>query len=395
MNAPKKTGITVHIPGLSPVNDADAAARFALEAGADFPPVNLGTKRPGRVLGYMDGAALSMPVPPTPWLCRSLLFAPGRPTLWTAAAGTGKTWLGQSFGLSVAAGLSSWLDTFPIQKSGPVRHINLEMPRDEMVRRYQRLARGMRLDLAALPLRLINRADVPTGFSLMSDDVVDVLTEATMGARLCLIDSFRTFIGSMDENKSEVRACLDNLLTVQERTGCMFLVIHHEGKPPKEETGHSSQHKARGSSAIGDAVDLTWSIGEAGFPSGMKITPGKASMGQRGEPFAVRLIDIGEHDQDGRSEAIVVEYVPPEQAAEIGDRPAAERLIEDRILAALKTHGELNRADIIRGKKHDGSPAIVVGNKQAKERALKNLTDDGEIERSNGKGREVRYRLPG
>ena len=189
-----------------------------------------------------------------------------------------------------------------------------------------------------------------------------------------------------------MRACLDNLLTVQERTGCMFLVIHHEGKPPKEEQQGSSQHKARGSSAIGDAVDLTWSIGEAGFPSGMKITPGKASMGQRGEPFAVRLVDMGPTDEDGRSESIVIEYIPPEQAAELGERPAAERVIEDRIIAALRTHGELNQSDILRGKTHDGRPAIVVGKTQAKKDALKRLVEEQSVIEGAGKGPEKLYR---
>lgn len=383
-----------------PANDAEAEAarRHALEGETmDLSAGQVrGSKSPPKVvrkLSFSDAATLARALAPTPWVVRALQIAPGRPLLWTAAAGSAKTWLAMSLGLSVAGGLSSWLSTFPIQKSGPVLHINLEMHRDEIARRYQRLARGMGVDLATLPIRVTNRLDVPTGFSLMAEDVVEVLSAAVAGHVLCVIDSFRAFIGGVDENKSEVRQALDVLLSVTERTSCAFLVIHHEGKPPKdgEASGTSSQHRARGSSAIVDAVDLTYSVTvEAGC---FRITQGKASMGQKVEPFTVKLVDSGDKDEDGRSAAIAVEYVHPEEAAELATRePPAVVRARDEILQALRIHGSLNVRQIERGKAPDGKP-FVRGNKEAKHEALEGLLADSLIV-EHTKGRQRRFSLP-
>lgn len=378
--------------------DNDAEERFAIEQEADatvngtqFPPVNLSTKTKSKALAYSDGAEIAKPLPRTPWLVRDLQIAPGRPTLWTAPAGSGKTYLGQSLALAVAAGLPSWLSTFAIQSSGPVLHLNLEMPRNEVFRRYQRLARSMGLDVATLPLRVTNRLDVPQGLSLMSGDIVDVLAASVAGVKLCLIDSFRAFIGGMDENKSEVRSCLDVLLAVTERTDCTFIVIHHEGKPPKEGQGSSSvQGRARGSSAIVDACDTTFSIGHAPFPCGMRIEQGKASMGEKAEPFFVKLEDSGPKDEDGRSHAIAVEFVHPEEAEAYGEQESgAVKRARAAIIEALGIHGALNIRQIEKGKTALGKP-FVRGAKDAKTEAVTNLLADGLIvERRNGGQRSL------
>lgn len=352
-----------------------------VRAGNDAP------KRGERVLTYVNGPGLARPLPPTPWLCRTLQVAPGRPLLWTAAAGSGKTWCAMSFGLTVAAGLSSWLSTFPLQTQGPVLHVNLEMHKDEIARRYQRLARGMGLDLNGLPIRVTNRSDIPTSFSLMSPDALPVLTKATTGMKLCIIDSLRAFLGGVDENKSEVRDALDVLLSVTERTGCTFIVIHHEGKPPKEgQGGGSTQHRARGSSAIVDACDGTFSISAAGFPCGMRIEQGKSSMDQKGDPFFVRLVDVGEKDVDGRSPAIVVEYVHVDEVEEAGEQETATvRRAREAVLDALRVHGSLNIRQIEKGKTAQGKP-FVRGNKEAKAEAVSNLLADGLVVESRAGG---------
>lgn len=342
-----------------------------------------------------DWAELSRPRPRIPWLVPAVQLAPGRPTLWTAPAGSGKTWLAMSLALAIGAGLSTWLSIFPVVRSGPVVHINLEMHGDELARRYQRLARGMGVDVAQV--RVVNRADVPPGFSLTHRDaafVVETLVATVTGAVLCVIDSFRAFIGNVDENKSEVRIPLDLLLSVSERTGCAFVVIHHEGKPSKDGEKASVQNRARGSSAIVDACDCTFSFTPSKIPSGIDIEQGKASMGRPSEAFTARLVDVGDLDEDGRSAAIRVEYVPPEEAGVLAEYEAPHvRRAREAILEALRIHGSLYVRQIMKGSASPGVP-FVKGKYSAKAEALELLEADGLVVATFGKNRTKGYSLP-
>lgn len=388
--APTKETAPNRAPAAAPSPNA-TPPRPARLPGNVAPPVHP-LERGARTLTYSDAMSLAQPVGPTPWIVRDLQIAPGRPILWTAPAGSGKTWLAMALALTVASAEPTWI-SFGVQRHGIALHINLEMPEAEIRRRYQRLARGMRLDLGQLRLRATNRIDVPGKFDLFSDDAVEVLALAVKGVTLCVIDSLRAFIGGVDENKSEVRLALDVLLSVSERTGCTFVVVHHEGKPPKEVQAGSTQHRARGSSAIVDACDCTFSVSTAEFPCGMRIEQGKASMGKKSEPFFVKLVDEGAVDEDGRSSAIRIEYVFPEEAEQIAAaEPAPVARAREAILEALRVHGSLNVRNIATGRTAEGTP-YVRGNKDAKHRAVEGLLADGMIVEERKAHARV-FRLP-
>lgn len=331
-----------------------------------------------RKLGYLTGADIAKPLPPTEWICRELQLAPGRPILFTAAAGTGKTWVLVSLLLAVAAGRSSWLDRYSLQRTGPVLHLNADMGERALRRRYQRLARGMGLSLEEMDksVFLFNSGQLPDGFSLLGDGAEAFLVRAIEETRACLvlIDALRPLLGGADENKSEASEALRVLLRVSERTGATVAVIHHQGKPGKDEGGpRSSQHKARGSSAFVDACDATFSLEPAGFPDGLCITQGKASMGQKNEPLFVRLADVGDAGDDGATSGFVVLDVHPDEAAQLLARQPqpANRVAED-ILRVLEERGPTKRADLTR-------PGLVRASRSAKIDALAVLEAEGKI----------------
>ena len=94
-----------------------------------------------------------------------------------------------------------------------------------------------------------------------------------MYARLCegtdfaIIDALRGATPGEDENDSKIRRCLDNLTIASEKTGTVFQVIHHTGKPQE---GHNDQRtKPRGSSGIFDACGPVFLL------SGSKESPHK------------------------------------------------------------------------------------------------------------------------
>ena len=342
-------------------------------------------------LAAMSGADLSRPLPPVPWLCRELQFATGRPLLFTAAAGTGKTWVLSSFLISVAAGHSSWLGRYQLQASGPVLHLNADMAKRPLIRRYQRMAKGMGLRLDDLPLHVVNSEAFPDGFSLLHPDAEETLTATveTYRAVVVLIDALNPMLGGADENKAECAHALRALTRVSDRTGVTFFVIHHHGKPKDGEGGgrRGTQHKARGSSAIVDACDATFSIERAEFDGGMRIEQGKASMGSHIEPFYVRLEDIGPANDDGCSDGIRVVHVDPEEARQrIGETPTDTDALADSIVRALEERGPLSRQDI-------ANPGMVTGNRSMKGKAMDQLIEAGRVV-SEKDGRTTMLRLP-
>ena len=342
-------------------------------------------------LAAMSGADLSRPLPPVPWLCRELQFATGRPLLFTAAAGTGKTWVLTSFLVSVAAERSFWLDRYQLQKSGPVLHLNADMAKRPLIRRYQRMAKGMGLRLEDLPLHVANSDVFPDGFSLLHPDAEETLTATVEKYRavVVLIDALNPMLGGADENKAECAHALRVLTRVSDRTGVTFFVIHHHGKPAKEGEGggrKGTQHKARGSSAIVDACDATFSIERAEFDGGMRIEQGKASMGSHIEPFYVRLEDVGPANDDGYSEGIRVVHVDPDEAKQlIGETPSDTDALAEAIVRALGERGSLSRQEI-------AAAGIVTGNRSMKGKAMDQLVEAGRVV-SEKEGRTTMLRL--
>jgi hypothetical protein len=248
-------------------------------------------EKPKNAFAFDLGPKLAESLPPLKYLSKRFRMVKGRPIIISGQAGSAKTWLAMALGLSVAAGRGMAWGGIDVQLSGAIRHLDYENIDEVSARRYQRLAHGLGINLAALGDR-IGRAALPR-VHLTDDGAEEALAQACVGVELVIIDSLRAACPRVDENSSTIRDYLDLLTRVTQRTGTIFVVIHHEGKAPTEGR-RSAQDRARGSTAIVDAIDCQLSVTKEGGDV-YKIEQGKESWGSA-DPLIVKLVDIGPVD---------------------------------------------------------------------------------------------------
>lgn len=264
---------------------ADAALRAAKSA------VDEATRPKVPLVEWRSTFDVFQPLPPVPWRVRGLQLCPGRPAVLAGYGSSAKTLSAQALALAVAAGEPAWgfFETHP----GIVRHLDYEQGWRATARRYQRLAFGHRMDTGMFGDRL-QVAVFPQVF-LDSVDAVDAYAKICDGVSLVLLDALRGATPTQDENDSRIRSCIDNLSRVSEKTGCMFLVIHH-GR--KSQAGVVGDHREglRGSSGIFDAAGCVFTIQAGKTPTDPRLvhqakTPAEAEGGPV-EDFLLRVEDV-------------------------------------------------------------------------------------------------------
>lgn len=319
---------------------------------------------------------LSEPLPAIPWVCESLGLAPGAVTLVAGYGYSRKTMAMQSLGLSVAAGKPVW-NVFGVRK-GPFVHLDYEQGRRLTQERYQRLARGMGFDLPALEHNSLRVACMPHAY-LDEDKIFDELVDLVGDATLVLVDSLRAAFPHADENSSEVRAHLDVLTRVSERTKAAMVVIHHARKPNAQNGGGVS-HAIRGSSALFDACQTVYVFeGEKDTPTRVHHQKDRVR-GSTMPEFGLVSEDVPEPGYE-RS-ALVVRHLEPEQLEAEADRRddgrqmAAEARIVERIIATLGGGGGSFTGSVQNLK------ALVAGRTELFRSAWARLIADGKIIRS-------------
>jgi len=129
-----------------------------------------------RLRGAIEGGALSRsgeltligvpeifaPLPPVPWLVEGLDKSPGAVNLIAGYGFTGKTIAAQALALAIASGGCVW-DMFTA-RSGRVLHLDYEQGQRLTNERYQRLARGSKLDPNEVGDRLVDGHENPREF---------------------------------------------------------------------------------------------------------------------------------------------------------------------------------------------------------------------------------------
>lgn len=212
----------------------------------------------------LDVTELAKVLPPVPWICEPLGFAPGAISLVAGYGYSRKTMAMQSLGLSVAAGRPVW--GLYSARRGPFVHLDYEQGRRLTQERYQRLARGMGFELGDLAPGALRVGCMPRLY-LDETETFDNLVRLVEGAAVVLVDSLRAAFPHADENSSEVRSYLDVLSRVSERTGAAFVVIHHARKP-QQGNDSGATFAIRGSSALFDACQSVYVfIGEKDTPT--------------------------------------------------------------------------------------------------------------------------------
>lgn len=208
---------------------------------------------------------LAQPLPPLVQLVSRFDFVPGAPVLVAGYGFSMKTLSMQAALLAVAYGKPLW-GSVGLGRRGPVVHVDYEQGRRLTTERYQRLARGMEIDLAELGDDLAV-ADMPD-LRITDSDARAELTKIAQGRAVMLIDSFRAAAPDVDENSSSARRSLDMLGQVSSRTDCIIIVIHHAKKPQQNDGGGGARMSIRGSGALFDACGSVLVMsGEKGEPA--------------------------------------------------------------------------------------------------------------------------------
>jgi hypothetical protein len=340
----------------------------------------------GKTSEVRTAGEIFAPLPRIPWLCRGLAIGPGRPTILSGYGGIGKTFAAQALALTIAAGRQLLWDVFEVQHAGgSVLHLDFEQGQWITDWRYQRLARSMGLGVEQLEGRLsvIHYPD----FYLTSPDAERRLVKLCTGRAVCLIDSLRAACPGVDENDSKMGSYLYLLARVSELTGCVFLVIHHEGKSGGENPRQGIE-RLRGSSAIAAGAGSVISFVKDG--ENIRIEHTRANLGAAAEAVVVRLRDEGAIDPEtGKSEGLAFEHMPPEQVAQRVDavadaeRDGELRLLCDRVLGCIERNPGIAGASTVARK-------LKIRDRQALD-ALVMLRESGAIENRGGKGKGARW----
>ncbi len=150
------------------------------------------------------------------------------------------------------------------------------------------------------------------------------------GVALLIIDSFRAALLDLDENDSRVRAPLNMLIRISEKTGVTVLIIDHSRKP--QFGGTAGKNEIRGSAAIFEACESVFVLDpKKGEPT--KVLHEKA--GITGKTVPDFEIDVSDIEVGGRPRGgLLVTCLDVERvnAAAVEEQAARKRLAEVRQL---------------------------------------------------------------
>jgi len=260
-------------------------------------------------LKWIDANEAAKPLPAPKWVCHDLYVCPGRPCMLAGYGYSGKTIMSQSAVLQAAAGEPIWGQF----RAGPIKacHLDHEQGRYATLRRYQRLAHGLELDLEDLQGNF-RVACLPRVY-LTTQGVFDIYCKALEGWDLCILDSVRAATPGIDENDSAIRRYIDLLTEVSEKIEIAFWLIHHFGKP-KEGGKNEQKYRLRGNSAIFDACGTVFALaaGEVGEPIEVKnIKSAAEAEGGAIDTFYTRIEDVPYRGNS--SGGLIVRYLPAKQ----------------------------------------------------------------------------------
>lgn len=183
------------------------------------------------------------PRTPTQWLVNGIIKASSITAL-VGDPGSGKTYAILDLAICVATG-NKWLNK-PVQP-GPVLWIDVESGKNRMDDRLESIMKGHDLTSESeIPFWYLTSSDKQ--FDLRKADDIRLLQEAIqkVNATLCIIDALADIMPGADENSvKDVQLLFIPLRQLADKTGCSFLLIHHNNK------GGSY----RGSTAIAGSVD--------------------------------------------------------------------------------------------------------------------------------------------
>jgi hypothetical protein len=344
----------------------------------DEPPTT--EKQAPSGIEWIGAVAIAAPLPPTRWAVPGLQIGPGRVTLIAGYGASAKTMSAQSMALAKAAGKPIW-NHFDCT-AGVVLHIDYDQGRHASIKRYQRLALGHEIDLAALGDRL-RLAVLPRVF-LDERGALDAYLRVCEGVDLVIIDSLRAAAPTTDENDSKFRAWIDMLNVVSDRQGPAMTVLHHAGKP-KDSHDADARTIARGSSAIFDASGCVLNFVAKNGDKARHVTQVKMPAEAEGAAvadFDLLVEDVEHQGNPSGAVRVVWQYAAPVNPAERA--AAAYQRDAERMLGAVRANQGESSSTIVEKSGVQRTRAFAV---------LNALVDQGKVVVTPGPRNTKHYRI--
>lgn len=141
-----------------------------------------------------------------------------------------KTWVAAELALAVATGTPAF-GRFAVPVPGPVLFFGAEDPPPDLRTRFDGIARARNLDLAKVPLLLLDVAQLRLDDAGHLDRLHKTVT--LHAPRLLVLDPFVRLVAGLDENSArDVSAVLGALRTLQRERDVTILLVHHMRKSP-------------------------------------------------------------------------------------------------------------------------------------------------------------------
>jgi putative DNA primase/helicase len=193
-----------------------------------------------QAIGITDFLNLDVPA-------REMLLSPILPerslAMLYAPRGVGKSWLGLSMGLAVAAGASLLRWSAPRQRN--VLYVDGEMPLVSLQERLKEISAGVGRDIPNNGFRILAADAVEGGINLSTEEGQQALEPLLADIDLLILDNLSTLLTSRSETASDAWVPMQSWLLGLRRQGKSVLLIHHAG----------TNGRQRGTSRREDALD--------------------------------------------------------------------------------------------------------------------------------------------
>ena len=251
-------------------------------------------KNKSKPIPTIGSNAIFAPLPPLTWMCEGLRLAPGGVTLFAGYGDSAKSIFVQYLIMCIVTGTPIF-GKFPVTK-GNVLHLDYEQGVRLSRERYQRIGRGMNVELDDLPDGALRFAAFPDIY--LDDGKAEEALRATvdeMPVTIIAFDSFKAGCPDTEENSSAARKPLDMLTRVCGDARSV-LGIHHSRKPPQDGGRNSDPRMSiRGTGAIYDGVFGAFVLERErdDQDSPIRVHHVKERMrGRRLDTFGFRVLDV-------------------------------------------------------------------------------------------------------
>jgi putative DNA primase/helicase len=198
-----------------------------------------------RSIGIND--FLNIDIPP-----REMLLSPILPdrslAMLYAPRGVGKSWLGLSVGLAVAAGESLLRWSAPRQRN--VLYVDGEMPLVSLQERLKEISAGFEADIPNDRFRILAADNGEGGINLGTDEGQQSIEPLLTDIDLLILDNLSTLLTSRSESASDAWVPIQTWLLKLRRQGKSVLLVHHAG----------TNGRQRGTSRREDALDTVMAL---------------------------------------------------------------------------------------------------------------------------------------